>query len=342
MRLVIAALSATVVWSVPASAQTSASDCVGNNLIDALPSETRAHLRNAVEDVPYHRGLLWRATKDDQHMTLIGTYHFPDPRHDATMARLQAPLRDAALVMVEAGPDEEARLAEALAEDPSLTVITDGPTLPERLTTQEWQALSEAMAERGTPAVITSKLRPWFVSMMLGISPCMLRGINADGGVHGLDSMLIERADAMDVPVRALEPWDTVFSLFGDLTAEQEEDMIRATLPAAQYADNYAVTLTEAYFDADVWTIWEFGRFDAYENSGLSKAEVDEQMALTQTMLMDARNESWIAPLEQAAAEAAEQGRGVVAGFGALHLPGERGVLRLLQQNGWTIERLDE
>ena len=38
-----------------------------------------------------------------------------------------------------------------------------------------------------------------------------------------------------------------------------------------------------------------------------------------------------------AAAEAAGQGKGVVAGFGALHLPGENGVLRLLERDGWTI-----
>lgn len=318
-----------------------AQDCTGRNLIEAMPAETRALLQETVGAVPYHRGILWRATRGAQRITLIGTYHFQDPRHDAMMARLGPDLADAALLMVEAGPEEEARLSEALARDPALTVITDGPTLPERLTPGEWRTLSDAMAARGTPPVITAKLRPWYVSMMLGISPCMLRGIARDGEVRGLDHMLVARAGAMGLPVRALEPWDTVFTLFADLTPAQEEDMIRATLPAAEYADDYAVTMTDAYFDADVWTIWEFGRFDAYAHSGLGRAAVDEQMALARTKLMDDRNASWIAPLTEAAAEAAARGKGVVAGFGALHLPGEQGVLRLLELDGWTIERLD-
>ena len=37
------------------------------------------------------------------------------------------------------------------------------------------------------------------------------------------------------------------------------------------------------------------------------------------------------------ATAAAAQGKPVVAAFGALHLPGETGVLRLLQAEGWTI-----
>lgn len=314
--------------------------CVGQDLIAALPEAERAEIAAAVADVPYHQGLLWRASKGDARMTLVGTYHFGDPRHQAMLDRLEPALSDAAALYVEAGPEEEARLTQALTDDPTLMVSADGPTLPERLDEEDWQALSEAMELRGLPAMVTAKLRPWYVAMMLGVSPCMLEAAK-EGGDDGLDHLLVRAAGAHDLPVVALEPWDTVFSLFEGLTPKQEEDMIRAALPAGAYADDYAVTLTEAYFAGDVWEIWEFGRFDAYANSGLSKAEVDEQVDFAQAQLMNGRNATWIDPLEQGADEAAQRGKGIVAGFGALHLPGENGVLRLLEQRGWTIERLD-
>lgn len=315
--------------------------CVGTNLIDALPAEQRAEIDEAIRDVPHHRGILWRATKGDQAITLVGTYHFGDPRHQAMLDRLQPALADSAALYVEAGPAEEARLTAALAADPSLMVDAEGPTLPERLPADEWKQLSAAMAERGTPAVLTSRMRPWYVAMMLGISPCMLAEVAASGDTGGLDHLLIERAEGMDLPVRALEPWDTVFTLFRDLTPAQEIDMIRTALPAAAHADDYAVTLTDAYFGGDVRAIWEFGRFDAYRNSGLSQAQIDGQMDMAQRQLMDRRNRAWIAPLTTGAAQAAVLGKGIVAGFGALHLPGEQGVLRLLEQDGWTVTRLD-
>lgn len=337
MRVLVAAVFA--LWAAaPAWAQ--ASECVGANLFDAMTPDQRAEIDAAVADIPYHRGLLWRASKGDQKMTLVGTYHFGDPRHDAMLARVEPLLADAAALFVEAGPEEERRLTEALASDPTLMADPDGPTLPERLDDRDWGLLSAAMAERGTPAVVTSKLRPWYVAMMLGISPCMIRQM-AESGAQGLDHRLVERAEALDLPVRALEPWDTVFTLFGHLTPQQEIEMIRAALPAAAHADDYAVTLTDAYFAGDVWAIWEFGRFDAYRNSGLTRDQVDAQMRLAKEQLMDRRNQYWIAPLTQGARDAARQGKGIVAGFGALHLPGDQGVLRLLERDGWTIERLD-
>lgn len=319
---------------------TAHAECVGANLFDTMPPDQRSEIAAAVRDVPFNRGILWQATKDDQSMTLAGTYHFGDPRHDAILARLEPMIADAHAVFVEAGPEEERRLTEALSSDPTLMVDPTGPTLPERLNDHDWQNLSAAMAERGTPAVVTAKLRPWYVAMMLGISPCMMKQMAQDGA-QGLDHRVIRQAEAAKVPVRALEPWDTVFTLFGHLTPDQEIEMIRASLPAAAHADDYAVTLTEAYFAGDVWAIWEFGRFDAYRNSGLDREQVDAQMDLAKEHLMDRRNKAWIAPLTKGARQAADQGKGIVAAFGALHLPGENGVLRLLQKDGWVIERLD-
>lgn len=333
LRRLISGLLLGLTLALPAAAQ----ECTGQNLFKTMPPARLAELRAATDGIPYHKGLFWRAQKGDQRILLLGTYHFADPRHDRSMARFGPELDRAAALLVEAGPKEEAKLAEAMAANPALIVDPTGPTLPERLDDAEWQALSRALQERGLPAVVASRLRPWYVAMMLGISPCMRRMVAARGDAGGLDHLLIARAEAASVPVRALEPWDTVLTLFDGMTAGEEEDMIRAAMPGAAYADDYTTTLTDAYFAGDSWMIWEFGRFDAYDNSGLSRAEVDRQMQLAQEKLMDRRNESWIAPLEDAAAKAAGQGKGVVAGFGALHLPGRRGVLALLQDRGWQI-----
>lgn len=318
------------------------SECAGTNLFETLPPERLAAIEAATADVPFRNGLVFRATRGDKEMVLVGTYHFDDPRHEGTLAMVAPALEHAAALYVEAGPDEQAQLAEAMARDPSLMFDPEGATLPERLSPKEWQTLSDALSERGIPAMLGSRLRPWYVSMLLGISPCMMRQMTENGGaVEGLDHRLMAGASAHDLPIRALESWDTVFSLFADLTPEQELDMIRANLPAAAYADDYAVTLTDAYFQGDVWKIWEFARNDAYETSGLPRDEVDALLALAQERLMDQRNRAWIAPLIEGADAAARDGQHIVAGFGALHLPGEAGVLNLLAEEGFEITRLD-
>lgn len=317
-----------------------AEECVGQNLIAQLPQDERDAIRQAVAQVPYHDGLFWRARRGAAQITLIGTYHFDDRRHAPTLARFAPEIAQADRLLVEMGPQEQDRLQAELARDPTLIVQPHGPTLPERLTEAQWQELSAAMRERGMPAVMVSRMRPWYVATLLGISPCMMRQIAKQGAESGLNFRLIAAAEKAGVPVQALEPWDTAFQMFSDLSPQEELDMILYGLPAARHADDYATTLTDAYFAGDVWSIWEFGRIDGYRNSDLPPDQIDRLTDEAREMLMDRRNASWIAPLTKAAEQAAGRGKPVVAAFGALHLPGEGGVLRLLEREGWQIERL--
>ena len=221
MRIFLAGIF--TLWAAAAPA----SECAGTNLFHTMPPDQRAEIDAAVAGVPYHQGLLWRASKDGQTMILVGTYHFDDPRHDETLARLDPLIADAAALFVEAGPDEERKLTKALAADPALMVDPTGPTLPERLDDSDWALLSAAMAERGTPAVVTSRLRPWYVAMMLGVSPCMMRQLALDGAI-GLDRRLAGRAEALEVPLSVVlrEVSDRIALVEGVLP---EEFMAQAT-----------------------------------------------------------------------------------------------------------------
>lgn len=330
-----------LVWPLSAVAAF-AVECVGRDLIAALEPDQKAELDRAVAATPFNRGTLFEARRGAARILLIGTYHFDDPRHQQTIARLSEDLDTATTLLLEAGPDEQARLAKELSTNPALIAAIEGATLPERMAPEDWDRLAGAMDARGIPAFVASRMRPWYVAMMLGMSPCMLEQIKDNGKVEGLDHLLMARAQAEDVPIIALEPWDTVFTLFAGMTPEEEIEMLRSALPMADHADDYASTMIAAYFSGKVWDIWEFGRIDAYENSGLSRAQVDHQIGLAREKLMDQRNENWIAPLVSAAEDAAagKDGGHVVAAFGALHLPGDRGVLRLLEREGFAITPL--
>ncbi|WBU63109.1 TraB/GumN family protein [Paracoccus aerodenitrificans] len=316
-----------------------AQQCAGDNLIAALPEADRAEISRRTEAVPYTEGLFWRAEKGGDSMILIGTFHFDHPLHSQVLERFGQDLANADALLVEMGPEEQAQLQQAMIEDPSLMMQPDGPTLPERLSDAQWQQLSGAMEDRGIPAVMVSKMRPWYAATMMGLSPCMMREMAANGGeMTGLDWQLVKAATQSGTRIKALEPWDTVLKMFGQMTPEEQIEMIVYSLPAAAHADDYAATMIDAYADQSVWPIWEFGRIDAYSNTDLSRDEVDEMTAEAQELLMDDRNRSWIGPLTKAAEAAG--GEGIVAAFGALHLPGENGVLRLLEKDGWSIERL--
>lgn len=306
--------------------------CTGADLIAALPAETRASLQARAEAVPFATGNFWQARRGDAHLTLAGTFHLDDPRHAATMAWLAPKVAKAAVVLVEAGAQEEAELKSRLAREPDILLDLDGPTLPERLPPEDWAALAQALTARGVPAFMGARMKPWYLTAILAVPPCLMP---VDQGMNGLDARVIAVAEAEGIPVRALEPYDTVLGLFDGFSAEEEQALLHAAVAAESASGDEAVTTAEAYFRGDSQLLWEYSRHRAMTEPGIAPETAAAAIDEAQASLLDARNRAWIPVIEAAASEGP-----VVAAFGALHLPGPAGVLALLQANGWTITPL--
>lgn len=309
-------------------------ECRGSNIFQALPAAQQQTIRAATDAAPFAQGLLWQATRGDDRITLLGTYHFADPRHDAIMDRIAPMIAQASTLLVEAGPAEEAALMADLARKPELMVNQTGPTLPESLSPEEWAQLSTAMQARGMPGFMVAKLRPWYVTMMLALPPCAVAD-QAALTEDGLDQRVIAVATKAAIPIRALEPHDTVFGLFDSMSPEDQLGMIRSTLAVEPQAEDFSATLADSYFAQDARLIWELSRHMALQTPGYTAEQASRDFALFEEALMTKRNRAWIAVLEQAAAEGP-----AFAAFGALHLSGETGVLALLQAKGFALERL--
>ena len=307
-------------------------ECNGQNLFSDMPADRLAEIRAAVDAVPFPSGNYWRATRGDEVITLIGTYHFDDPRHAPTLDAITPEIAAATTVLVEAGPEEEKKLLDLIARDPSTIMITEGPTLIERLSPDLWEGLSNALSLRGIPGFMAAKMQPWYAVVTLSVPPCAMAQMVDP---KGLDGLVIDTAKAAGVPVRGLEPFDTVFTLFGAMTEEEFESMLSSTLAIEDQAEDYSATLADSYFAGESRLIWEFLRFVSYDMPGYTREQVDVEYARMEEMLMYSRNRSWIPVLT----EAATQGP-VFAAFGALHLSGTDGVLNLLQAEGFTLTAL--
>jgi hypothetical protein len=306
--------------------------CAGENLFAGMAPDRLAAITAAADAVPFPRGNHWQATRGDEVITIIGTYHFDDPRHAPTLAAITPALTAATTVLVEAGPDEKAALLDLIARDPGKMIIAEGPTLLERLPPATWDRLSAALSARGVPGFMAAKLQPWYVAAMLAIPPCAMAEM-ADP--KGLDGMVIDAALDAGVPVRALEPFDTIFTLFGTMSDAEVIAMIDSTLALEDRSEDYAATLADSYFAGTSRMIWEFMRDESLRLPGYTPERIDAEFARMEELLMAARNRAWIPILTKAAAEGP-----VFAAFGALHLSGEAGVLNLLQDEGFTLEEL--
>lgn len=308
--------------------------CEGHNLIDAMPEAGRQELAALVAAQPYGQGILWRATKGKVRIDILGTYHLPDPRIDGIVERVAPLVGEAGLLLVEATQEDGEKLRREMGQRPDLMVNNTHPTLPEALKEEEWQKLATALRARGIPPFIAAKFQPWYVNLMLAIAPCAMPDLVA--GARGVDDRIMTIAADEGVEIRALEPFDTLFSIFGDLSWKDQIDLMRTALLGPEQDGDYYVTLADSYFREETLAIWEFSRLSAAEQTGLTQAEVDAAMAMMETRLMETRNRRWM----EVILPAAESHSPLFIAAGALHLPGEAGLLRLLENAGFVVERV--
>lgn len=93
------------------------------------------------------------------------------------------------------------------------------------------------------------------------------------------------------------------------------------------------ITTVEAYFDQQALSALYLSERDFLQSGALTRAERETLWAEAMDGLLDQRNRNWIPVIEAA------KGDRIVVAAGALHLPGEAGLLNLLQQEGYRLER---
>jgi uncharacterized protein len=310
-----------------------AAKCAGQNLFGELSPDRLAEIEAAANAVPFPTGNFWRATRGDEVITIAGTYHFDDLRHFANLEALTPHITTATTVLVEAGPEEQKALMDLIGKDPSKVLITEGPTLHEQLPPDVWDKLADALAQRSVPGFMATKFKPWYIVALLAIPPCAMADMVDNP--KGLDGLVIDTATAANVPVRALEPFDTIFRIFDGMTDKELAEILKSTLALEDRSEDYARTLADSYFAGESRKIWELMRFVSYDMPGYTRDEVDAEFAKMEEILAASRNRAWIPVLTDASAKGP-----VFAAFGALHLSGKDGVLNLLQLQGFTLEEL--
>jgi hypothetical protein len=304
--------------------------CEGPGLLDRLSPERRAALAAEVQATPHAEGLLWVARRGAATALVVGTLHLPDPRHRAMLRRLAPALAAADLVLLETTPAEEAGMRDAVAATPAIAVLTEAPFLPDRLDPAAWTAVAAAAEVRGMPPELAARYRPWLLMMALAAPPCL----TALPGEQGLDRLILEAAGEAGTPVAALEPWDTLFRALGGADEALQLEMLKLSLLDPGPAAELLVGMREGYFAGRSAEVWELTRVAAeIRPEGLGPPD-PAALDRMEAALLSERNAAWVPVIDVAAARGATR---LVVAAGAAHLPGEEGLLRLLERDGWTV-----
>jgi uncharacterized protein YbaP (TraB family) len=278
----------------------------------AVSGEIAAVARSA-DDEKYEKGLLWQIRSDGATSYIFGTMHSEHP----AVARLPEQVQDAFSqvdrVVLEIVLDRAtiARLSDA-------TRISDGPNLPSLLGPALYQQVSSAMEEYGIPSHALNDMKPWAVATTL-LTPKSNTGLF-------LDRVLYLEALAKGKPVIGLETADEQMAAFEDMPIEMQVALVRDSLELVPRRDGLYAEMRERYVARDLAGLADLN------DSLLDESDPELADMFMQKIIVD-RNHRMAERLDPYL----KKGTAFVA-IGALHLPGEDGLLNLLAQRGYDIE----
>ncbi|WP_375057587.1 TraB/GumN family protein [Zobellella sp. DQSA1] len=260
---------------------------------------------------------LWSASKDEQQLWLFGSIHIADDRLAELPPALLQALDDTELLLLEVDP----RTLTPASLAPYLRMPA-GENWQSRLGPALSAELDAAVSQAGLARL--KPLPPWFAALQLTQARAMALGF---AGEQGVDMQMLAHASARQIPIAGLESPSTVFGMLASLPARRlEADFVRHTLDELNDMQQHLDRLLDT---------WLSGDEEALRGLLQEEAGADLKAFIEQELLLS-RNRMWLEQLHRL-----DPSRALLV-VGALHLYGEHGLLTLLEQAGYTLNKIED
>jgi uncharacterized protein len=328
-------LLATFVVSFALLHQAAAQDavCSGRSLLGEIQDERPELWREALEEfeaVPNGTGLFWRIERAGVAPSwLLGTMHVADPQITDLRSPVAAAFAAADAVVLESvdvvDPARKRELAERMM---SIARLPEGETFDAAFTPEEREALAAMTAAHGVPYFMARRMKPWFMSVLLSMPPCV--GAASLRGEPVLDEKLFVDAVAAGKDVRGLETIEEQFEAVANLETTIDATALLEILKLGpQGVEDWYATLVDLYREEMVTLLIPL--LDRLpEFAAMASAMEDAEAHLV--VLRNRRMHERLLPMLE--------GGGVFVAVGALHLSGETGLIELLRASGYLVTRV--
>lgn len=261
------------------------------------------------------RGLLWQVSGNGVEATLFGTMHSEDPRVVSLPSLVEKHFIAADTVVLEVAMDAQTEMVTAmrmmLPPEQSLTQLV-GKELSDRA--------KQAMLSRNIPPEATERLQPWATVLVLSM-PEVKTG-------QALDLVLYQWALEVGKSFKALESAEEQLSIFSSLSTIEQKTILRNVLDEYQSYPELFERMTLAYLARDLTQLVRISN----ENPMTTDSALQQRLMRS---MLEERNHRMVNRM----LPYFKEGRSFVA-VGALHLPGEEGIIALLRQRGYTVTAL--
>ncbi|MBE9608874.1 TraB/GumN family protein [Chitinilyticum piscinae] len=265
-------------------------------------------------------GLLWKISKDGRSSWLYGTLHVGKPQWYFPGPQLRAAFAASDVLVMELDPTA-AEVQNEMQDRSRWGLRFD--ELPPALQAEFRRQLQRACL----PEALTTQVSPAMLQMTLSVLDARRIGLDA---AYGSEMMWLQQARDSGKPLLALETAREQFAIFEGIPREQALQMLPEGL---RQLDNGSARrqlerLSRAWASGNEQDLASYERWCNCVNTRAEKQFMQQ--------LLDERNRRMAPKIDQWH----QDGKSLFVAVGALHLVGKAGLVNLLRQRGYRVERI--
>jgi len=265
----------------------------------------------ADEPLAYANAVLWRVDKEGRQPSFIfGTIHVSDPEISSLPQPVSAALDSARTFVMEAlpDPDESLKLARMMYFD-------DGKKLRDYLDEDLYKRTMNILVDYHIAPNALAFMKPWAAFIIMSYP-------QSEG--LPLDLQLLETATNNGLDTRGLETLTEQGSVFSSLDLESQVRLLLDTVCNYDAVSGEFEIMKSLYLKRDLQALYNYTRKNSFAGDQFY-ADLFRRLLTDRNRLMAERMQSIL-----------DVGNAFIA-IGAMHLPGDDGVLSLLAEEGYTI-----
>ncbi|HEY4390023.1 MAG TPA: TraB/GumN family protein [Paenibacillus sp.] len=266
------------------------------------------------------RGFMWEVENNGNTVYLVGSMHIANDSFYPLRPEVEKAFAEADYLGVEIDISKAADEAQQkVIMDASM--YQDGTTLKDHVSSATYAKVGKIMEQSGMKPDALDAFKPWVVGTTINSLKSVKAGYEA---ASGIDLYFIQKAIERKISVLELESYESQLGMLDGFSKELQEKNLNDVL------DNFDVLDDSVEKMAEMWKTGSEEQLLEFTNSIASDGEYNKAMLIDRNIKMADKIDGYLKNSKK------EEYFIVV---GAAHYLGEHGIIKLLEDKGYTVVR---
>ncbi|WP_440115998.1 TraB/GumN family protein [Paenibacillus sp. QZ-Y1] len=266
------------------------------------------------------RGFMWEVEHNGNTVYLVGSMHIADDsfyplRQEFEKAFVEADYLGVEIDISKAADEAQQKLIMDMG------TYQDGTTLKDHVSKETYAKLGNILKQSGLEANALDAFKPWVAETTISSLKSGKAGYEAAAGI---DLYFIQKAVERKIPVLELESYESQLGMFNGFSKDLQEKNLNTAL------DNFGTLDDTVNQMAEMWKTGDDQGLLEFTNSIAGDPEYNKAMLIDRNIGMADKIDGYLKSDKK-------EEYFIVVGAG--HFLGKDGVIQLLKDKGYTVER---